>query len=297
MKRFLQFFALLILVSTASVIAQVTYPASFDLATGTYSFTNWANTNLAGTYPANMIFHRFDKADGKLLDSAFINYALAYNATSGIKVNGLTANGIEFVNSSATQSVGMAVVALKTTNRTSINVSFTAALTAWNGTTPTAPRREWAIRLQYSTDNTSASGWTDVLSGGVPVEFTTIGLNAPSADQLINATLPSACDNQAIVYVRFKFYDLNLGGLGSRPMCRLDEINVTSSSSIATPTKLAITSIVPSTVSSTSTFSASVQSQSAVNSPANVSTNTSFTLNVFRNRCIIRKCYWNNSCK
>ena len=282
MKRFLQFFALLILVSTASIIAQVNYPASFDLATGPYSFTNWANTNPAGTYPSNMIFHRYDKADGKLLDSAFINYALAYNATSGIKVNGLTANGIEFVNSSATQSVGMAVVALKTTNRTSINVSFTAALTAWNGTTPFAPRREWAIRLQYSTGNTSASGWTDVLSGGVPVEFSTVGLNAPSAEQVKSAVLPSACDNQAIVYVRFKFYDLvNPGGGGSRPQCRLDEINITSSSAIATPTKLAITSIVPSTVSSTSTFSASVQTQSAANSPANVSANTPFTLDVF----------------
>ena len=282
MKRFLQFFALLILVSTASIIAQVNYPASFDLATGPYSFTNWANTNPAGTYPSNMIFHRYDKADGKLLDSAFINYALAYNATSGIKVNGLTADGIEFVNSSATQSVGMAVVALKTTNRTSINVSFTAALTAWNGALPTAPRREWAIRLQYSTGNTSASGWTDVLSGGVPVEFSTVGLNAPSAEQVKSAVLPSACDNQAIVYVRFKFYDLvNPGGGGSRPQCRLDEINITSSSAIATPTKLAITSIVPSTVSSTSTFSASVQTQSAANSPANVSANTPFTLDVF----------------
>jgi len=102
MKRFLQFFALLILVSTASVIAQVTYPAPFDLSTGPFSFTNWANTNPAGTYPSNMIFHRYDKADGKLSDSAFINYALAYNAASGIKVNGLAANGVEFVNSSAT---------------------------------------------------------------------------------------------------------------------------------------------------------------------------------------------------
>ncbi|MBM4150821.1 MAG: hypothetical protein FJ219_04135 [Ignavibacteria bacterium] len=247
-------------------------PSPFNLASGPYSFTTWDATNPAGTYPTSMIFHRYAITDGVLLSQEALNYSLAYNAPTGIKINGLGANGIEFVNSSAPQSVGTAVVALNTLNRMNVRLNFTAAFTAWNGSAPTPPVREWGLRLQYKVG--AAGAWTDVLDGvGNPVEFLTTGRNPGSVQSYADVLLPTAAENQSAVYVRWKYYWLGVGG-GSRPQVRLDDISITSTQFVVVPTQLAITGITPSTVSSTSTFNVTVQAQNAGGVSGNVTQNT-----------------------
>ena len=257
MKRLLLFCSLLCM-SCLTALAQLTYPSAHNLGIGPYSFTDWASTNAAGTYPPNMIFHRYAITDGILTSQESINYSLGYAQASGIKINGLGANGIEFVNSSATQSVGMAVVALNTVNRSTVRVNFSAQFTAWNGSAPTPPRREWAIRLQYLIPGNS---WTDIVDGlGNPVEYVTTGKNPlHPVETFSNIALPAAIENQSLVYVRWKFYWIGAVGGGSRPQVRLDDITINSQPANVTPDRLVISSIVPSTPSSTSTFNVTVQ--------------------------------------
>ncbi|MEY3313247.1 MAG: hypothetical protein RLZZ578_767 [Bacteroidota bacterium] len=276
MKRLLLLCLLMCFGWTASYSQSL--PSPFNLSSGPYSFTEWANTNAAGTYPPNMIFHRYSVTDGILTSSEALDYILAYNAPSGIKINGLGANGIEFVNSSAAQSVGTAVIALNTLNRTNVRVNFTAAFTAWNGSAPTPPVRNWGLRLQYKVG--AAGTWTDVLDGvGNPVEFLTTGRNPGSVQSYADVLLPSAAENQSAVYVRWKYYWLGVGG-GSRPQVRLDDISITSTQFVVVPTQLAITAITPSPVSSTSTFNVTVQAQNASGLSGNVTQNTDVALSL-----------------
>jgi hypothetical protein len=262
-----------------SAFAQLTYPSAHNLGSGPYTFTEWARTNAAGTYPSNMIFHRYGSADGILTSQESLNYSLGYQQSSGIKINGLEDLGIEFVNSSAPQSVGMAVVALNTTNRSDIRVSFSAQFTKWNGSAPTPPRREWGLRLQY---RIGTGTWEDVLDGlGNPVEFLTTGKNPNDPTETFsNISLPAQIENQSLVYVRWKFYYLGSGG-GSRPQVRLDDISITSSAANIVPTKLSIPTITPATVSSPGSFSVLVQAKDNDGSSGNVTQNTNFTLSVF----------------
>lgn len=279
MKRLL-LLCFLLCMSGLTALAQLTYPSAHNLGSGPYTFTDWASTNAAGTYPPNMIFHRYGITDGQLATPESIDYILGYAQPSGIKVNGLGANGIEFVNSSATQSVGMAVVALNTVNRSTIRVNFSAQFTAWNGTAPTPPRREWGIRLQYLIPG---NNWTDVVDGlGNPVEYVTTGKNPlHPVETFSNVALPAAIENQSLVYVRWKYYWIGAVGGGSRPQVRLDDISITSNAASIIPTKLVIPSISPSTVSSTSPFNVFVQAQDNNGSSGNITQNTTFILSVF----------------
>jgi len=169
-------------------------------------------------------------------------------------------------------------VALNTVNRSAIRINFSAQFTAWNGTAPTPPRREWGIRLQYLIPGNT---WTDVVDGlGNPVEYITTGKNPlHPVETFSNIALPPALENQSLVYVRWKFYYLGTGG-GSRPQVRLDDISITSQAANIVPTKLAIPSITPSTVSSTSPFSVLVQAQDNAGLSGNVTQSTDFSLSV-----------------
>lgn len=276
MKRLLLFCLMMCFGWTASYSQSL--PSPFNLASGPYSFTEWANTNAAGTYPPNMIFHRYSVTDGILSSPEALDYILAYNLTGGIRVNGLGVNGVEFINSSSSQSLGTAVIALNTLNRMNVRVNFTAAFTAWNGAVPTPPVREWGLRLQYRIG--AAGSWVDVLDGiGNPVEFLTTGRNPGSVQSYADVLLPTAVENQAVVYVRWKYYWLGVGG-GSRPQVRLDDISITSSQFVVVPTQLAITGITPSPVSSTSTFNVTVQAQNASGMSGNVTQNTDVALSL-----------------
>ena len=250
-------------------------PSPFNLATGTFTFTDWANTNVAGTYPTGMIFHRYGSADGLLATPEALDYTLAYNLTGGIRVMGLGANGIEFINSSATQSMGAAVVALNTLNRGNLTLNFTSQFTAWNGGF-LAPGRDWGLRLQYKIGATGT--WIDVLDGlGNPVEFLTAGKAVGTSQSFSNVALPSAVNNQPAVYVRWKYYWTGVGS-NSRPQVRLDDISISSTAFVVTPVRLAVTAITPSTVSSTSTFNVTVQAQDASGVGGNVTQNTDVAL-------------------
>ena len=226
-------FSLLLLVFGNLASAQ-TNPAPHDL-TNTFSFTGFA----AGTttvYPTSMQGHSFaaevtasgsgtaDLHNTGTLDSPLV--ASTASATSG-SIRNEIGSGISLLKSGTTVHIGALVVALNTTNRTSVKVTFTAAqLTA---PAAGATDRINAVRLQYRIGTTGS--FTDVASTDY-LGSNTLVLNA--AQTFTNIALPATCDNQAIVHVRWVYY-ISSGTANGRDRISLDEISITSSPAAAAP--------------------------------------------------------------
>ncbi|MDZ4746754.1 MAG: T9SS type A sorting domain-containing protein [bacterium] len=265
--------AILLLVGCVAIHAQ-TNPTTFALTSGSYTFTQWDNTNTAGTYPANMRFHAHTPSvdpDITLASAASSDWDCAYNVASGSRVIGKGAGGFSFINTGSSlcgnKRLGSAVLALNSTGRTTINV-------AWTGATVVASTRVYAIRLQYRV-GTSGS-WLDVLDGANnPVEY--LGSTTGNSASFSN-TLPAAAENQLVVQVRWIYYYIS--GAGGRPEMSVDEITVSSLSGTGTPTKFGFGQITPTTPSASSQFSVQVRAVDASNNPQNVTLATSFNLSL-----------------
>ncbi len=277
-KKTLFILFLMLLISGSSLIAQPTYPTPFDLSSGNYSLTEWAATNAAGTYPPNMIFHNVTvPSTGTDPDLAYEmtgNYTGAYNLTSGTRINGKGTAGFSFVNTSVTVKLGAAVLALNTTNRNTIKVSWKGAVLATN-------TRIYGIRLQYRVGNGVFKDVTD--GNGNPVEY----LSTSPLNEIVsfnNILLPEEVENQPVVYLRWKYYYVS--GSGGRPEMSVDDIFVTSQSSIGTPTKLLVQKVTPNVPSSNFPFSVRVIAVDGNNIPKFVSSNTNVTLQPITNLII-----------
>lgn len=216
--------------------AQPTAPAVYNGWPANYTFTSWSDASTAGTYPANMAFWRTSTNDPSLLSTPNADYTGAYNGTTGTRMNGTNANGFSWTNTGTAGNLGMAVVGLNTTGRTDIQVSWTGRMLSALTYNATSQNRDYRIRLQYYVGSNPAGGtWTDVPG---PIEFTSFATatsyKANGASQTFGpTTLPSACNNQAQVYVRWFYY--NTGSSGTRPTLGLDEITISSTAS-TTPT-------------------------------------------------------------
>lgn len=213
-----------------------------NLSTGSWTLTGWNSDVAAGRYPgngatgantttgvvigvanANMMF--WTGAENPALPALPTgNYAGNYSATSASRINGLGTNGFSMV---MTGSAGQgrpnsAVLALNATGRQNIAVQWTAGTVAQSSGSPTP--REHRIRLQYKIG--VAGAWTDVPG---PIEYTSAGKAAGHAQNMGNTTLPAACNNQAILYVRWVYYQHAANNGGSRAQLRIDDITVSSS--------------------------------------------------------------------
>lgn len=266
-------FALLLLVGCLATSAQ-SNPTAHNLTSSDYTFTQWDNTNAAGTYPASMVFHTHDPSvspDIALTSVASADWDCAYNLASGSRLIGKGVGGFSFLNSGSSlcgsKRMGSAVLALNTTGRTTINI-------AWTGATIAAGTRLHGIRLQYRVGSSGA--WSDVpdLSNN-PVEHPS-GTAGTSASY--STTLPAATENQSLVQVRWIYYYIS--GTGTRPEMSVDQITASSTSGLGVPTKLSISAITPTTPSASSQFSVQVRSVDLANNPQNVVSATSFTLSV-----------------
>jgi len=216
-------------VSGEVVAPDVSLPVTFDLTSGDFSFTNWPSTSSAGAYPSNMIFHYVSSNQtNPFYNEGSYNYNCAYNKTSRPRVNGLDANGISFVTTSSSQYnncvdgsassrfTGAAILGINTSGRKLIQVT-------WIGGTIVVSddNRNMTLRLQYRIGN--SGDYSDVPG---PIEYTSSTVGDFST--IGPVTLPTACQNQSEVYLRWIFYESSGTG-GSRPELRLDNITVSSS--------------------------------------------------------------------
>ncbi len=236
-RAFLSFLMIFIMTILSNKIFAQTNPIPFDMSTGSYSFTNWPSTSTAGTYPGNMSIWQHATLDPTLATTYTGDWTAAYSFSSKSRCSGQGTSGISFVNTSSTNTgggnVGASVVAIKTTNRTNIQVSWLGRIISGGGTFNSSTQdRATSIRLQYRVG--TASAFTDV-SG--PVEYSSLAsastYRATGSTQTFGpTTLPTACENQSVVQLRWVYY-LSSGTQGARPEMAVDDISIQSTA--ATP--------------------------------------------------------------
>jgi len=239
---------LLFVIATTYIGLSQTNPTPYDLSLGSYSFTSWSSTSPAGTYPANMIFHTTQTLDVPINGIFDKDWTAAYNLTSNARFIGLNANGIGFLNTGSMVTgqgyIGQAVLAISTIDQTQIKVNWIGGFVNIAGTST----RQYALRMQYRIGTTG--GWNDVydVNGNLAeyknTNYITMGTSTPAEEKSFSVILPSECDNQPNVQIRWIYYQMP-GGSGNRPQYRLDDVVVTSESSFGTPTKLVVDSYFP----------------------------------------------------
>lgn len=209
---------------TGNIVISGSLPATFALCGGNFLFDAWPADSPAGSFPPNMVFHRMSENDPSLNAIDVSDYADAYNATSGTRINGLGAEGLSLINTGTAGNLGTVVVGLNTLGRNNINVNFLASMMTQGTGNPTP--RDYGLRLQYRVGSDS---WTDFPES---VEYVTTGLTNGNIQNFTDIVLPEACNNQPAVYLRWFYYQIAANSGGSRPRIRVDNISVTSTSSL-----------------------------------------------------------------
>lgn len=242
-------------VGVEGTISATLLPPLHNLSSSSFTFSSWANSSQCRTYPTNMRLWR----TASILTTASTanptaNYEGAYNLSSASRISGQGANGVSFV-ATGSEGAGIpfgAAVGLNTTGRENIQVSWLSRMVSQGDGAPTP--REFRLRLQY---RVGSGSWVAV-SG--PVEYTSSGKTNGSS-QTLTGTLPSACDNQAEVYVRWVYYEAAANSGGSRPEIGLDDITISSSplspATITTGTSVSGAPFTMSTCASTQSGSIS----------------------------------------
>lgn len=237
--------------SIPASISNLSQPGNHNLSSSDYSFNSWASTSAIGSYPSNMVFHwgTVNTVDPALPNTATQDYVWGYNYTAQSRINGLGANGIEFINTSTGHSsttsgnLGEAVIGLNTSGRNNIRVSWVAARQTNNG-------NRYLLRAQYRVGNSGS--YTDLPHASISdIEFSSANAGPTSYGPI---TLPAACENQPIVQIRWVYYWIGSGS-GDRDGIRLDDISVLSDGVNITTSTI---SGSPFCVGSTTTSSVSV---------------------------------------
>jgi len=266
-----------VLLAGMPVLNAQTNPTPFDLSTGNYSFTTWNSSQAAGTFPSSMVFHTLPVLDAQADQAPNGDWLCVYSNTAATRIRGEGANGISFVNTGSTPSngcncsfVGAAVLALNTTGRANVKVSFVAQRLG------SAQPRTYTIRLQYRLG--SSGTWTNALTNdGAFVEY----LSTTGTAQTIATTLPVALENQPLVQLRWIYAHIPVVLSGGRPQLRLDDISVTSTNILAgAPTALAVMSLTPTSPSRNIPFGILIRSVDGTGAPKNVTAATTVTLSL-----------------
>lgn len=211
-------------------------PTPFNLSAGSYEFTSWDSLSPIGTFPESMIFHYVAANQlAPFYNDGASDYDCAYHKSKRPRVNGLMNYGIGLVTTSSSQYndcdagaadsrfIGAVLLALNATDRNNIRLRWKGETTIpgdGNGI-PSDPR-VWKLRLQY---RIGSSGLFTDMPG--PVEFTSSTSTGDSV-KFGPITLPATCNNQAIVQLRWIYFESAAGAGGSRPQLRIDDVEVTS---------------------------------------------------------------------
>lgn len=224
-----------------------TNPTAFDLSTGSWTLTGWNTGVTSGKYPgngatgsnsttgvvtgaanANMVFWKHGNNDPVLTTAQNADYSGAYSGGNGT-ITGNGTSGFYFDNTGGAAGIGSAVLAIKTTGRTNIQV-------AWTGRTIAIGARTYQIRLQYRVGTTGS--FLDASSTTSDILYT--GGAAGTSQTMTTVTLPSGAENQPVVQLLWRFY-YSGSTTGTRPAFGVDDITVSSSASSTNDTDSNVT--------------------------------------------------------
>ncbi len=231
-----------------------TNPTAHDLSASNFTFNGFAN-GATTTYPTSMQGWKFSaEPTSAITTDANGDRAIAASTTSATtgSIRNEVASGISFLNSS-TNNIGTIVVAVNTTNRENIEVTWTAAEVGTNGD------RQNAVCLQYRI-GTSGS-WTNIASSTYTSNLL-MTAGSKAAETFTNITIPSGANNQSIVQLRWLYYLVS--GSGSRDRIRIDDITVSSTVAATVPAAPTISSITPGNQQLSVAFTAGSDGGSAI---------------------------------
>jgi hypothetical protein len=219
------------------------FPEPYDLSQGPYEFRYWDPSQPEYTFPPNMVFLQSRMDDPGIHDVMVEPYHIPfydednneyhvndqdkfgypYMLTGGSRINGLGEDGVSFINTGRGRDLGAAVLALNTTNRKVITVT-------WSGGTLVPNSRVYTIRLRYRVD--TSGSFKDVLENGKPVEYKRRAVF--DFDEVIGpVTLPQEVEDMPYVQIKWKYYYTGEQidpDVGRRDMLRLGNITVASKS-------------------------------------------------------------------
>jgi hypothetical protein len=210
-------FSLLVLGNLSSLSAQ-TNPAAHNLSAN-FSFTTQTATST--TYPTSLQGWSTEANNITTNSTAAPTGNQALVASGNATTSGLSnlgANGFGFLATTAAtfNRTGSLCLALNTTGRSSILVNYLVDdQTA--GTT-----RSMMLSLQYRIGTT---GVFTTLGTGT---YTSSGAADAASSSFTNIALPAACENQAVVQIRWLYYEAPAQAAATRDAIRLDDITVTS---------------------------------------------------------------------
>jgi hypothetical protein len=225
MRRFRLNWMLLLIINLGflgGMMAQ-TNPTPHNLSSSDFSFTGFA-LGTTTTYPTSMQGHKFpaERSTATLTADADGDRVLAVStdaiATGSIRNE--VANGISLLNSGS-NNIGAIVISLNSTGRNNLTVSWTAQQLNSGGSGVTD--RINGLRLQYRIGTTGS--FTDV---SLTEYLTTNTTSQNAAQSFTSIALPSACNNEPVVHVRWVYY-ISSGTAGGRDRIRLDDITIASS--------------------------------------------------------------------
>lgn len=163
------------------------------------------------------------------------------------------ANGLSLL-ASGSQSAGALIVAINTTGLTNVQVAWTCRTILQQAS------RDNSIALQY---RVGTSG--NFIDAGTTSTYTSQGKTAGDAASFTE-TLPSGAENQAVVQVRWIYWESN-GSAGSRDRIAVDDVTISGNTSGGDVTPPTVSSLSPAdnatgvaiTATATLTFSETVQ--------------------------------------
>jgi len=225
------------------VTPTVTNPIPLAIAdSSSYTvLSQWDNTNIAGSYPPNMALWSHSTTDPDLNTLFVEDWSCLYNLISRSRFTGEGVNGISMINTSNSQFTGICdgtdpsqvtgttiasgragaiVLAINTigvTNSSQITIN-------WTGRTILQNLRAYGLRMQYrigtSAGNANA-GWQEFSS---TQEYLS---GADATSETKTTTLPSICNGQNIVQIRWVYNYLGGTATGARAQVALDDVSVT----------------------------------------------------------------------
>jgi trimeric autotransporter adhesin len=212
-----------------------TNPAPHNLSTSNFSFTGFASGTTT-SYPTSIQGHKFsaERTTANLTGTANGDRVLDDNSTligTG-SIRNEIAGGISLLNSGSNH-IGAIVLAVNSTGREALKVTFTALQLNSGGSGATD--RINGVRLQYRVG--TSGDYSDVASTEY-LSTNTASQNAAST--FTDVALPTACSNEPIVQLRWVYY-ISSGSANGRDRISIDDISVTS-----VPLTPTTTSISPS---------------------------------------------------
>ncbi len=197
-----------------------TNPTAFNLAAANFSFTTQTATSTA--YPTSMQGWTTGTNNIATLPTAAPGADQALVASGGAGVSGISnlgGNGFNFLSTSSSpnQQVGEICVALNTTGRNNVTVTWSA----FDNSSATSGIRQMNLTLQYRVGTTGA--FTTVASS----TYTSSATGQAASQTFTNIALPSAVDDNPVVQIRWVYYE-SAAQSGSRDPIRLDDITVAS---------------------------------------------------------------------